>query len=476
MRPALPFRAALLALALLAVPALARDAPPPDAPASGVIGVEEAYLSPDFWIARLHEADAPVLDRGAIEAQNARLLRMDPSLHDLAALPATLPRAQVLAWLDGVSRPPTRPLFDERHRPVAAATLARIVADAARDAVPAQVQPRFGLVVHRAALRSFPTMLRAFSSADDADIDRFQESAEFPGTPVAILHASRDGRWLFVLSPRYAAWMQADAVAVGARDAVLAYAAKRPYRIVTGAKVDTVYTPEAPRVSELQLDMGVRVPLAAVPPDRPVNGQHPYTSWPVELPVREPDGTLAFAPALVQKNADTAPDYLPLTRANLIRQAFKFLGERYGWGHGYNARDCSGFVSEVYRSMGVLLPRNTGDQAVSPALDRIHFEPGDGREKREGAVAALEVGDLVYIPGHVMMVVGRIGDTPYVIHDTNGGSFLAADGRLHAMHLNAVSLTPLTPLRFSARERYIDRMTNIVRIRPTAAHGGEASP
>ena len=478
MRPALPLRAALLALALLAVPALAREAPPPqpEVPASGVIGVEEAYLSPGFWIARLRDADAPVLDRAEVEAQNARLLRMDPSLHDLAALPAALPRAQVLAWLDGVSKRPARPLFDEQHRPVPSATLDRLVADAARDAVPMQVTPRYGLVVHRAALRSFPTTLRAFSSADDSDIDRFQESAEFPGTPVAILHTSRDGGWLFVLSQRYAAWMQADAIAEGAKDAVLAYAAKQPYRIVTGAKVDTVYTPEAPRVSELQLDMGVRVPLADVPPDQPVNGQHPYTAWPVGLPMRNADGTLAFSPALVQKIADTAPDYLPLTRANLIRQAFKFLGERYGWGHGYNARDCSGFVSEVYRSMGVLLPRNTGDQAVSPALDRIHFEPGDSRNKREAAVAALEVGDLVYIPGHVMMVVGRIGDTPYVIHDTNGGSFLGPDGRLHALHLNAVSLTPLTPLRFNARERYIDRMTNIVRIRPTAAREGQATP
>jgi hypothetical protein len=101
-------------------------------------------------------------------------------------------------------------------------------------------------------------------------------------------------------------------------------------------------------------------------------------------------------------------------------------------------------------------------------LDRIHFEPGDSRESREAAVRALEVGDLVYIPGHVMMVIGRIGDAPYVIHDTNGGSWLDENGRMHAMHLNAVSVTPLTPLRFNARERYIDRMTNIVRIRPTA--------
>jgi cell wall-associated NlpC family hydrolase len=459
---------AALTLALFAAPASARDAATLAVPPSGVIGIEDAQLSPDYWIARLPQPDAVVLDRDAIAARNARLMQLDSSMHALRELPDILPRAQVLHWLDAVSRRPIRPLFDVHHARVPAAAIDRFVANAARDAVPATVRVRYGLIVHRAALRSFPTLERVFDSADDTDIDRFQESAEFPGTPVAIVHASRDGRWLFVVSPRYAAWMQREAVAIGSKDQVLQYAEKAPYRIVTGATVRTVYTPDAPLVSELTLDMGVRVPLATITPDQIVNGQNPYTSWPVLLPERKSDGTLAFSPALVQRNADTASDYLTYTRANLIRQAFKFLGERYGWGHDYNARDCSGFVSEVYRSFGVLLPRNTSDQATSPALDRTHFEPGDSREHREAAVRALEVGDLVYIPGHVMMVIGRVGDVPYVIHDTNGGSWLDDAGRMHAMHLNGVSVTPLTPLRFNARERYIDRMTNIVRIRPTA--------
>ena len=114
--------------------------------------------------------------------------------------------------------------------------------------------------------------------------------------------------------------------------------------------------------------------------------------------MRGADGRLGFAPALLQRNSDSAADVLPLTRANLIRQAFRFLGERYGWGHAYNGRDCSGFVSEVYRSMGVQLPRNTSDQAVSPVFARTRFEPGDSREKRMAAVDALDVGDLIYIP------------------------------------------------------------------------------
>jgi hypothetical protein len=65
-----------------------------------------------------------------------------------------------------------------------------------------------------------------------------------------------------------------------------------------------------------------------------------------------------------------------------------------------------------------------------------------------------------------MMMIGRIDGAPYVIHDTNGGSFLDAEGKLRSMHLNGVSVTPLLPLRFSAEASYVDRITSIVRIRP----------
>lgn len=449
-----------------ALPALARgqQATPLPIPESGVIGVPDMYLTPEFWAARQSAPDAVLMSRGAIDARNARLLREDASMHDLSALPATLARARVAGWIDELASPPSKPLWDEAGQPVAKATLDAIVANRATGAIPATQTTRFGMAVRRAALRAFPSALRVFSSQGDTDIDRFQESTLFPGDPVVLAHASADGKWRFVVSARYAAWVEADAVAEGDRATVLAYGARTPYRIVTGAKPRTVYAREQPQLSELQLDMGLRIPLADAPPDQPVNGQHPYSSWILDLPLRNRDGSLGFAPALLQRNADTAADYLPLTRANLLRQAFKFLGERYGWGHSYNGRDCSGFVSDVYRSMGVQMPRNTGDQAVSPVFPRTHFEPGDSRAKRLEAIAAMDVGDLIYIPGHVMMYIGDVDGMPYVIHDTSGGSYLGADGQPRSMHLNGVSVTPLLPLRFGKDHDYVDRITNIVRV------------
>src|SRR5262249_35573448 len=155
---------------------------------------------------------------------------------------------------------------------------------------------------HRADLRTFPTALRAFSRSDDRDIDRFQETALFPGTPVVIAHRSADGHWWFVVSQRYAAWIENEHVAEGTSEQVLGYAESKPYRVVTGATAHTVNTPGQPALSELRLDMGSRIPLLGDwPSAEPVNGQHPYASHVLELPVRGADGVLKLEPALMQK-------------------------------------------------------------------------------------------------------------------------------------------------------------------------------
>lgn len=438
----------------------------PAIPAHAVIGVEESHLDPQFWTRRQRDAADPLLDASAIAAQNAKLRRIDASLYDIEHLPERLTAAQVKDWIGNLSQRPTRPLFDEQGHDVPAATLDELVSALNLDLVPGSQRTRYGMVVQRANLRSFPTRLRVFSSRGDTDIDRFQESALFPGTPVVIAHSSRDGQWLFIVSTTYAAWIEKQYVAEGPARQIFGYTHKTPYLVVTGSTARTVFTREQPDVSELQLEMGVRVPLVADwPADKPVNGQHPYAAHVIELPVRDTDGALRFTPALLSKTADVAPDYLPLNRANLLQQSFKFLGERYGWGHDYNARDCSGFVSEIYRSFGVQLPRNTRDQGVSPALNRIAFTPDDSHEKRLAALRELQVGDLIYIPGHVMMVIGYDNGMPYVIHDTTGIAYRDHDA-ITRVHLNGVSVTPLTPLLLGEDQPLVDGIYSIQRIRP----------
>ena len=432
----------------------------------GVIGVQAEHLTPDHWIRRAPKAGATVLTASQIAAQNARLQNIDGSVRDLEQIPASLSAAEVRKWIEDLSARPERTLYDEEGQALPAQRVDEWMDSLNLDAIPETQATRYGMVVRRADVRTFPTRARVFSTSSDVDIDRFQENALFPGTPVVIAHESRDGQWLFVVSALYSAWIEASAVAEGSASSIFAYTRETPYIVVTGAKAVTVHTPERPEVSDLQLDMGVRVPIMKDwPVDAPVNGQHPYTAHVIELPYRASDGSLQFSPALLPRTQDVSEDYLPLTRANLLRQGFKFLGERYGWGHSYNARDCSGFVSEVYRSFGVMLPRNTRDQGVSPALNRIAFAPADDHASRLQVLREVEIGDLIYIPGHVMMVIGHENGTPYVIHDTTGISYRSASGDIARARLNGVSVTPLLPLLLGEGEPMIDRIYSIQRIR-----------
>jgi len=433
-----------------------------DSPIPGfVTGMQTAA----FWIDRLDAPDAVVLDTAAIAAQNTRMRREDASILAPLALPARLERHTVADWIEAISKRPSTPRFTARG-PVSPAMFDAWVDALALDALPAQVTPRFGLVVRRADLRAFPTATRVFSRPDDIDIDRFQEDALFPGTPVAVLHASRDGAWLFVVSERYRAWIESTHVAIGGKSEVAGYAARAADGVVvTGATARTVFTPQAPEVSDVQLEMGVRVPRAHVDVARALHGQVPAFGRVVELPVRGRDGALSFAPALLPAAADVADDVLPYTRAALIRQAFKFLGERYGWGHAYNARDCSGFVSEIYRSVGILLPRNTSAQAVSPALNRIEVGADMSRAQRLQLLRQADVGDMVFIPGHVMMVIGHVDGEPWVIHDTAGMSVRDAGGAVVRLPLNGVVVTPVTPMLSGADGATLDRITSLQRVR-----------
>jgi len=428
-----------------------------------VYAADSPLLTPDYWIARVPTPDTPYLSAEAVTAHNLRMLALDESMTHLAGLAQLISGEDVAERITALSQRPARTLYAEDGAELDGATLDTLQTSLALDGMPETVVPRFGLVVTRADMRTFPTAMRVFSDPVQRDIDRFQESALFPGDAVAVLHESRDGRWWFVTAERYHAWILKESIALGERETVLAFSRRMPARVITGSVAETAYVPDAPTLSRLPLDMGVRLPLRTDwMLEMPVNGQVAHAAWIIDMPVRGADGLLQFAPVLLPITADSAADVLPLTAANLITQAFKFLGERYGWGHSFGTRDCSGFVSEVYRSVGIILPRNTGAQATSPAL--LSIDLPEGRERRQALLQTLRAGDLVYIPGHVMMVIGHTGGMTWVIHDTAGIGHTDTRGEFVRRQMNGVVVTPLEPLQLEQGVFHLDNITAIKRV------------
>jgi len=419
----------------------------------------------DYWLAKLSQPHKRYLSADAIHEHNMRMLAYESSLLDINQVPVSLPKAAVLNRLMKVCQRPDKPFYAENGVKLDESTWHELIDNCALNNLPEIIEPRYALAVRRADLRRFPSSTPVYSSLTEHDIDRFQESALFPSNAVVVLHQSRDQAWHYVGSQHYHAWIAKEAIALGSREQVLAYKQRQHARVMTGSVVHTAYTPQYPALSQLQLDMGLRIPLCTDwPLDQPVNGQLAAASWILEMPQNDRDGSLKFAPVLLPYSADSCADYLPLTPANIIHQAFKFLGERYGWGHRFNTRDCSGLICEIYRSFNIVLPRNSGDQAHNLLLDTVNLPPPNERSTRLAALQQLQVGDLIYIPGHVMLVIGHDQDMTWVIHDTATSGYIHATGQFMRALVNGVVITPLERLYLDLNTPYIDRIISIKRV------------
>ncbi len=433
---------------------------------SDVPGVDVMQLSPEYWTQKLNNAHIPLLSQSEISRYNHALVDSSQHLAHPLSVSDNLSKQSLLTMTQSIRNIPSSPRFYANGRRLTEKDYAAYLSNVDTAQISDKNTVRYGLVVKRASLRKFPTEDRVFNKEMDTDLDRFQESGIFPGAAVAILLTSKDKKWFLVQAYNYVAWIKSDKVAIGEKQQVADYVNNEHFLLVTDSKIFTNYVPELPDISQLQLDMGVRLPIvpdANIP--NQLYGQNPYSSHVVYLPTRDDTGTLHIVKAMIARSNDVHLGYLPFTPANIITQAFKFLGERYGWGHDYNGRDCTGFVSEIYQSFGIMMPRNSGAQGKSESGINFRFSETASKNEKLQTLSTLQVGDLIYIPGHVLMYLGEEKGIPYVIHDVKGLAYFDTKGEFYSGTLNGVAVTPLLPLQVSETKSYLESIYNIKRIR-----------
>jgi hypothetical protein len=214
-----------------------------------------------------------------------------------------------------------------------------------------------------------------FSARGDTDIDRFQESALFPGDKVAVVHAVPTAAGVRA-SERYSAWGEAPHRAGLARQ-VLGYGQRLPYRVITGATARTTYTPEGRAYRACSWTWAS--PAGAGRLAGRTAGERAAGAHLVGGAAAGTRGRWSLAgPGAAAALADTAADYLPLTPANLLQQAFKFLGERYGWGHvrhprlqRLRLRD----LPQLRRAAAAQHQRAGGQPGLAGAAAAVHRRP-----------------------------------------------------------------------------------------------------
>ncbi len=318
------------------------------------------------------------------------------ALEDLAAFPEVLPRDALLRRLSYDVE--DRPLFRDGE-PIPPGELDGLRDLLARDRVRDRNPVGLGLTIRRADLRMWPSAAPAFEEPGDGDFDLFQATVLDPAEPLALLHRSRDGRWLFVRAYHCDGWLPAEDVAVVAdRDLWWTFVRPAHFLVVTGARLDL----GGGRVFQ----MGARLPLG-----HDVGGAGGRVAI---LPARGPDGAVRIRRVELPPDAPVHAGYLAYTRRNLLAQAFRFLGEPYGWGGLGGGVDCSAFPGDVYRTVGVVLPRNSRVQGVMPG-PAVPLA-GLSEAARGDALRAIAPGSTLHLPGHVLLFLGEADGRVYGIH------------------------------------------------------------
>ena len=395
--------------------------------------------SASFWQQNFPAGENRLLNEDQLETFNKAIMVSSPSVHALSQYPQKLSKQQISKWLDE-----NMWLFDEEFYikgKLASPAYRALIADQLQlGAIPENIQAEYAVTICRVNLRALPTNEGWFDSATDSHFDQLQLTALDPAEPVIILHKSKSGNFLFVQMRNYRGWLPVWTVGKTTRDVWLKYADPAQFLTIVAAKLKLKTDGK-----ENLFQMGARIPVSDLT----------NSDYTVLFPSRDKDGNLVtIATTLADADDKYILGSLLYTKHNIIAQAFKFLDAPYGWGGLEESVDCSALIERVYRTVGIDLPRDTDKQAKT-AGTRFILE-GSPDETKEAMFHGVQPGDVLFMPGHTLLYLGRTQDTHYAIHALGGHT--ENGQRVNVMQVVVSDLS----LKVASGKTHFQALTNIL--------------
>lgn len=275
----------------------------------------------------------------------------------------------------------------------------------------------YGYIAKRTVLKKKPL---GKSFRDPATFDDYNaETGLFPWAEVAIKGYSKDQSWANVVCADYEGWIPKKDIMIVSTDNI---------KNIKSKSFVTITSRQIKLKDGRYLDMGTYLPLVS----------EEGNFFKVLMPVA---GNTFKTTEVTIKNTDAVKGYMPFTQANVIAQSLKFQGEKYGWGHSNNTRDCSGFIRDVYRSFGIKMARNTSAQETDVVGKKVNFKISGGNSAKEKLLKKQNPGSALYMPGHTVMYLGvNEQGIPMMVHSYG---YHYVNGKRVSPFINAVSSTRL---------------------------------
>jgi hypothetical protein len=420
-------------------------------------GTDRNMLTAGYWISRHPSPDALVLTTEQIAGLNRHIENDLKTVAAIKSLGTRISRrysgsdlAEVLQ--KDIDRLRVRPRYFSSGRQTPGSFYERLAEDmdvaAINPAINSDHGPDYGVVVRFSDQRILPTMEPLYGDPAEVDFDALQNNTLEMGTPLLLLHRTRDLKWMYVRSPFSSGWVESRHIARCSPEALEDYINPEHFVVILRSKAD-IYLNPALTYSEEYVQMGVRLPLIAVEEN----------AYQVLIPISDSQGVLVKQQGYVQKN-QASEGYLPYTARNILQQAFEMLNAPYGWGGMYGEQDCSRYIQQIFATVGVNFPRNSADQAM--VGKRVaEFDP-DTPEVFKIRSLDRAIGGIttLYLKGHIMLYLGKVGLLPYAIHETWAYRAPRGDQEL-TYKINRVAVTDLDLGKGSRSGSLLERLKSV---------------
>ena len=433
--------------------------------------VENKMLEADYWIDKLDEPNKIVMTADEIKVYNEKVDLQSGDVVNLAKFndDQAVSKEKMINWTQSFAdlaqkwytyKPEDKAyLHYVGSKAVDASFYQELINNMDLQNIPNEVKPEYGVALRRSNMRVLPSKEILVEEPGNYEDDVLQMSAVLLGEPLRILLKSKDGKWDLVRSYNVMGWMPAEDIGVCDEREWTSYCDAKELLVVTANKLQLPENPYDQRLSELEFSMGVKLPLidASTVPEI-INGQMTLNNYIVKVPVADKNGKCSFELVLIPLSSDVSVGYLPYTRANVLNQVFKTLGDKYGWGGVYNnTRDCSQLMMEVYRVFGFDLPRNSSGQRDT--FGKVYdVSQKTEEEKMQILNESILPGATLHFNGHVMMYIGEDRGRYFVISSLGAVYAPDASGTYVINNVMGVAINELSVQRGN-KKTWLDNLT-----------------
>lgn len=410
----------------------------------------------EYWIDRMYKPNEVLMSEAEIEELNQKILSTAAAnMYDLANLSPTY-NGKTMAEASANFKSPTGLYLN--GEPVPEEYYEAIRKNIRTANVSEKMELRYGFAVNRTEMKAYPYEDFLSDSRTDMEWDNLVSAAIRVNEPLAIYFYTADGKFALVKNSVCSGWVPTEDIAVCKDKTEWEEAQKMEhFLMVTGEKIYLEAGTAYPEASEKCLTMGTVLELSTET-DEGIMNRLPWNNYVVKMPHRNEDGSFSQKKVLIPANRDVNVGYLKMTRAEIVTQAFKCLGNRYGWGGMLNSQDCSGFIRDVFSCFGLDIPRNTTWQAAMPVqVTKL----GDmTEEEKKQTLKYMEPGTILQFPGHEMLYLGEKDGRYYTINDVSSlVSPVEGETGTDVLRVRSVIVNDLSTRRKNGYQ-WFDQITN----------------